>query len=561
MSIKQDISLYLNVAALMLLTVVLSACDAVPDDPVEPDAVGGPRLVRLLTESQYRATIADIFGPRVPVVARFGRALRSDGLIAVGSSEAGMTAFSIEQFDSAALGVANYVLSEEQRHKYLRCAPDSAADFDTDCAQRFITDYGEKLFRRPLSDEQIARLVNTAETAGAQLNSFYEGLKYALVGMMTSPEFLFRIERGKNPEADNGLHQLDAYSRASRLSYFLTNSTPDDELLRAALSGELDTEKGLATQVDRLISSPGFEVAVRAFFRDMLEFDLFEDLSKDSEIYPAFNSTVAEDAQEQTLRTISDHLIAQRGDYRDLFTLRDTFLTRSLGIIYRLPVATRNGWEKAIFPEDAMRTGIQSHVSFLALHSHPGRSSPTLRGMAIREVFLCQEVPDPPADVDFSVIQDPSSTHMPTARDRLSAHNTQAACAGCHKIMDPPGLALENFDGVGSYRTVENKTPIDISGELDGTSFDDVGAFAHALRNHPEAPRCLVEKMYRFAVGRDTVWDEREYMDYLIDRFANDGYQLPKLMRTIALSKNFFAVWAPTATPAHRKSIRSIGYE
>jgi hypothetical protein len=274
----------------------------------------------------------------------------------------------------------------------------------------------------------------------------------------------------------------------------------------------------------------------------MLEFELFDDLAKDSTIYPAFNSDVAADAQEQTLRTITYHLIEGQGDYRDLFSLRETFLTRSLGIVYRLPVPTRSGWEKTVLPEEEGRAGIQSHVSFLALHSHPGRSSPTLRGEAIRNIFLCQEVPDPPADVDFSIVQDPSADYMPTARDRLHAHNTEPACSGCHKIMDPPGLALENFDGLGAFRTHENSALIDTSGFLDGAVYEDAEGLAQALREHPETPRCLAEKLYRFAVGRDTEWGERDYMDYLIEVFATSEYRVPALMRAIALSDNFFAI-------------------
>jgi hypothetical protein len=161
--------------------------------------------------------------------------------------------------------------------------------------------------------------------------------------------------------------------------------------------------------------------------------------------------------------------------------------------------------------------------------------------MAAREIFLCQEVPDPPANVDFSVVQEADAS-MPTARDRLEAHRTQPACAGCHKITDPLGLTLENFDGLGTFRTHENGAPIDVSGDLDGFEFATPEGLAQALHDHPETPRCLVEKMYRFAVGRDTRIEERPYMDYLIASFAESGYRVPELMRGIALSRNFFAI-------------------
>jgi len=509
---------------------------------LEPDPVGGPALLRRLTESQYRATVADIFGADVPVLARFERALRSHGLIAVGTSEAGMSSFSIEQYDAAAQGVADEVLSAERREAFVPCTPASESSYDADCARAFIERYGQPLFRRPLTEEQVQRYLEAARLGTGELGDFYAGLKYALVGMMTAPQFLLRIERTEpDPERD-GLRRLDAFSRATRLSYFLTNSTPDPELLRAAEAGELDTTGGLARQVDRLIARPEFEAAVRAFFRDMLEFDLFDDLAKDAEIYPAFNSELAADAQEQTLRDIVHHLVEQHGDYRDLYTLDETVMTRALGVVYRQPVQSRDGWEQTQLAHTGDRLGIQSHISFLALHAHPGRSSPSLRGEAVRNVFLCQEVPDPPADVDFSAVQDAADSEMPTARDRLTAHNTQPACSGCHKVMDPVGLALENYDGLGLFRSHENGAPIDASGFLDGMSYEDASGLARALHDHPETPRCVVEKMYRFAVGRDTVWDERGYMDYLIAAFRDGDYRVPELMRSIALSDNFFAI-------------------
>lgn len=552
-------SLPLIKAALVILLVFggLSGCEKKNKGLQEPDPVGGPVLLRRLTESQYRDSVRDIFGPEIPVVARFEPGLRDEGLIAVGTSASGMSAFAIEQYDAAAQSVANAVFSEELREQFMSCTPVSPTAFDRECAESFIQHYGQQLFRRPLTSEQAQRYLEVAELGTDKLDNFYEGMKFALTGMMTAPQFLLRIEQTQGTADEAGLARLDPYSKAERLSYFLTNSTPDQELMRAAAAGELETEQGLARQVDRLIAAPQFETAVRAFFQDMLEFDMFDDVAKDSAIYPAFNSTVVADAQEETLRDIVHLLIEQNGDYRDLFTLDESFMTRALGVVYRQPVAQRDGWQKQKLSHDGERLGIQSQISFLALHAHPGRSSPTLRGEAVRNVFLCQEVPDPPADIDFSVVQDPSSDYMPTARDRLEAHNSEPACMGCHKVMDPVGFALENFDGLGAFRTHENKALIDTSGFLDGMFYNDGKGLAQALHDHPETPRCVVEKMYRFAVGRDTEWYERTYMDYLINTFAANGYRLPELMRVIALSNNFFTIadGLSTATVAANTSL------
>jgi hypothetical protein len=537
--------------------------------PTEPrDSGSGPPLIRRLTESEYRATVMDIFGPDIPIVGRFERGLRADGLLAVGTGQAGISSFSFEQYDASAQGVAAAVVNEARRDKLIPCQPRSENNFDEACAKQFVQHYGEALFRRPLTSEETKRYVRTARDAQQRMGNFYDGLRFALAGMMVAPDFLVRIEtaapsRGaighSDPQHPTQL-QLDAYSKATRLSYFLTNSTPDAELLRAAGAGELDTEQGLARQADRLIASPHFEAAVRAFFQDMLEFDTFDELAKDPVIYPAFNSTVVRDAQEQTLRTIVNLLVTQRGDYRDIFTTRDTYVTRALGAIYRLPVATRNGWERAQYPEGSDRAGILSNVSFLALHSHPGRSSSTLRGKSIRQVFLCQQVPDPPNNVDFSVVQDSSNTAMPTARIRLEAHRTSPACAACHRMMDPLGLTLENFDGEGAFRATENGAPIDPSGTLDGHEFAGAPGLGQAIHDHPQTPRCLVDRMYRSAAGRSILPAERPYIEYLNQVFQADGYRVPDLMRAIVVSRSFYLVSPPDkgeSPPLRRAAVKT----
>jgi hypothetical protein len=549
----------LAACAAFCLPLIGSVSVAQESPPTEPQAIGGPLEIRRLTESQYRASVADIFGPDIPIVGRFEHGLRAEGLLAVGTSQAGISSFSFEQYDASARGVAAEVVSEKRREQLVPCKPHSPSSFDAACAKQFVEHYGLALFRRPLTREEEQRYVRTAQGAQQRLGDFYQGLQFALAGMMVAPDFLVRIDRVVPDPKHRGQFRLDPYTKATRLSYFLTNSTPDAELLRAAGAGELDTDAGLARQADRLIASPHFERAVRAFFEDMLEFDTFNELAKDPVIYPAFNSTVALDAQEQTLRTIVAQLVAQRGDYRDLYTTRSTYLTRALGTVYRLPVATRNGWESAQYPVGSGREGILANVSFLAFYSHPGRSSSTLRGKAIRQVFLCQTVPDPPNNVDFSVVQDSSNTKMPTARIRLEAHRTSPACAGCHRLMDPVGLTLENFDGVGAFRTQENGAVIDASGTFDGRDFQGAEGLGQAIHDSPQTPRCLVDKMYRSAVGRKATPDERPYVDYLNQTFQADSYRVPDLMRAIAVSRSFYAVSAPAvgATTPQRAAVQT----
>jgi len=509
---------------------------------VEPQAPGGPLMMRRLTESQYRATIADVFAPDVPITGRFERALREDGLISVGTSHGSMSNFSVEQYDVSARSIAAAVTGEGRRAKFVPCQPKSEAEFDKGCATKFVEQYGAKLFRRPLASPERDRFVLVAKTAQQKLGGFYKGLEYALIGMLDSPQFLLRIDRAEPDPANRGAIRLDGWSKATRLSYFLTNSTPDAELLRAAASGELQSEQGLARQVDRLLASPRVEVAVRAFFWDMLQFDGFNDLFKDPAIYPGYTVAAAADAQEQTLRTVVSHLVKEDGDYRALFTTRKTWVSRPLGVLYRMPVATRNGWEQAEYPAGTARSGILTDVSMLALHSHPGRSSPTLRGKSMREIFLCEKVPDPPANVNFSIVQDAVNRPGSTARARLAEHNDNPVCAGCHKLTDPLGLTLENFDGAGNFRAKENGVSMDLSGALDGKEFEGPQGLGQALHDNPGVPACLAEKMYRSAIGRDIASAEEPVLEYLVGRFQAARFRVPQLMRAIALSKSFYAV-------------------
>lgn len=556
-----SISLLRKVAlgAVLAITAGIGWAQQSPTPPAlpatEPPAAGGPPLVRRLTEAQYRATIADVFAPDVPIAGRFERGLREEGLIAVGTSHGGMSAFAVEQYDASARGIAAEVTSEKRRAQFVPCQPKSEQVFDRACAARFVEKYGPRLFRRPLAADERDRFISVAQAGQQKLGSFYRGLEYALVGMLESPHFLLRMERAEPAPGQPGGLQLDRWSKATRLSYFLTDSTPDAELMRAAAAGELETQPGLERQVDRLIASPRMPSAVRDFFWDMLQFDGFNDLSKDPAIYPAYTSALAKDAQEQTLRTIVSHLVTDHGDYRDLFTTRATWMTRSLGILYRQPVAKRNGWERAEYPDDGTRMGILTDASLLALHSHPGRSSPTLRGRALREIFLCEKVPDPPANVNFSIVQDAVNKPGSTARIRLAEHADNPVCAGCHKLTDPIGLTLENFDGSGGFRAKENGAELDLSGSLDGKDFTGPRGLAQALHDNPSVPSCLVEKLYRSALGRDVVTSEEPFLEYLNGRFEAARFRLPELMRAIALSKTFYAVSKPPLNPTRQQSI------
>jgi len=403
----------------------------------------------------------------------------------------------------------------------------------------FLKETGRLLYRRPLDETRVSMLADIANSAANTTKDFYDGLAIALETVLVSPGVLFIVDSAE-PDPDRpGEMRLDAYSLASRLSFFLWNSPPDDALLLAAETGELQTDAGLARAVDRMLQSSRLEVGMRAFFDDMMAFDEFNSLAKDPVVYPMVTGATLADAREQTLRTVIDHLLNKEADYRDLFTTRDTFMSMSLGAVYGTP--TSAGWTPYTFAEDDPRQGLLTQVSFLAAHSHAVRSSPTLRGKALRELFLCQKVPPPPPNVDFSALEDAGD--VPTARERLQVHNTNPSCAGCHLITDPMGLSLENFDGAGRYREDENGAELDIRGELDGAFYDDIAGLTTAMRNHPKLPYCLVNRLYAYGSGGPvSLRYDRATIDYFTDRFAGYNYQLPGLLRDLALSQAFSAV-------------------
>ena len=523
-------------ASFLLAFLVLAGCSGGPGNPAEPETAGSPLRAKLVTTQQYKNSLAYIFGPSVDVRVQFAPPQRREGLIANGASSAGLSAAQVEQFQRAAANVAEQVVNDVHRNYLVPCKPESAEGADDVCARAFLSKVGRLLFRRALGEEEVAGYVENAGTAADQLEDFYAGLAIALEGMLINPEVLFIVERAEPDPENPGKMRLDAHSFAARLSYFLWNASPDDELLTMAETGALDTHEGRNQAVERLLASSRLEDGMRAFFADMLQFQ-GASLSKDPTIYPQFTSVTAAAAQEQTLRTMIDFLIEQENDYRDLFTTRSTFITPALAPIY--DIAAGPGWSSYTFPEDSPRAGLLSQVSFLAQHSHPGRSSPTLRGIGLREVLFCQEVPAPPPGVDFSDVTNPAKGY-PTQRMRVAVHVENPSCAGCHKIMDPPGLSLENFDGSGRYRATENEVVIDASGQLDGVEFQDVRGLFEAVRDNEAVPSCLTERLYSYGSGGPL--EERALLDFLIEDFSQGGYRIPGLLRTIATSKAFSRV-------------------
>lgn len=517
-------------------SILIAATDA-------PTGSGAVTSLRRLSQDQYRQSITDVFGADIKISGRLEPDPRRDGLVAIGLASAAVGAAGFEQYDAAAREIALQVTDEKHRGTLIECSPRDTRAADDACAGTFLKRVGRLLYRRPLQQGEADKFTALASRVATQKQDFYSGLATALVTMLEAPPFLFRIERGVR---DGGGYRLDDYSIASRLSFMIWNAAPDEALLAAAERGDLRSQAGIDRQVDRMLASARFEHGVRAFFSDMLVLDDLDGLQKDPAIYPRFSNKLAADAREQTLRTIVDTLVRRDEDYRALFTTRQTFLSRSLGLLYSEPVTSPTGWDKHEFAPGDPRAGVLSQPAFLMAHSHPGRSSPTLRGKAIRELILCQKVPAPPANVNFALVQNTKDPRYATARQRIAAHNTEPMCAACHKMMDPLGLPLEGFDGAAGMRAKENDAMLDLSGSLGAASFVGADGLGKTLAADSALPACLVNRLYAYGTGKVPEGGASTWTDGLSARYAASGLRLRALVKALTSSDQFYRI-EPTA--------------
>ena len=496
---------------------------------------------RRLTESQYRHTIADIFGDDIVVAGRFEPERREEFLQAVGNARLSVTTSGLEQFYSLSRTIAQQVIDSEGRAEIIGCDIPEERTAARACAEDFVSEVGAKLYRRPLTEAEQALSMAIWDSAAEANGSTEAAFEITLASMLLSPEFLFRTEVAERV-GDTEEFRLDAYSMASRISYFLWDTMPDAELMASAESGALHTEEGLITQVSRMIESPRIEEGVRAFFSDMFYFEAFETLTKDPETYPKFSQAVADSAKEETLRFLVRHLIDKDADYRDIFTSRETVINRTLAAVYNVPYPSREAWADFEFDEGSQRSGVLTQVSFTALFSHPGSSSPTLRGKYLQEIFQCLPIPDPPADVDFSKVQ---ALESGTVRERLEAHRSDPTCATCHVLMDPAGLALENFDSLGQFRSHENGDLIDVSADLNGTPHMGAPGVGQYLHDNPQTASCVTQKAISYGEGRPFDYANYSFLTETQEAFADDGYRLKTLFRTILTDPVFYDVIVP----------------
>ncbi len=515
-----------NAALIAALALVGCSTPTPTVDPPQP-------ALRRLSQAQYNNTLHDLFGDELVLPSRVEPDTSVDGYFSVGGTFTTISPRGVELYEEAAYDVAEQLLANPSlRARAIPC--ESTAP---DCARHTIETTGRRLWRRPLTADEVDAVLTVHSNAESVLGTWDGGAEYALATLLQSPNFLFRAELGEPDPDSPGTRRYTNHEMASRLSYFLWNTTPDDALLDAAAAGELTTDDGLSAQIDRMLQDERARGGARQFFSEMLRLERLDELSKDPLIFTHMSDELGPDARTETLMLFEHMVFDQDADYRDLFTTRTTFVNNRLAALYNVPSPAREGFAITELPQQGERAGVLGHASVLAQYAHPVSGSPTLRGKFIREVVLCQPIPDPPSGVDTS-IPEPSG-NAPTLRDRVAEHLANPDCASCHELTDPVGLGLENFDGIGRWRVQDNGVTIDASGDLDGDEWVTAGEMTEVLRDHDDLPPCLVHNLFRYSTAHAPVQGELDALDALEKDFKKSGYRISDLMRSMALSPAF----------------------
>jgi mono/diheme cytochrome c family protein len=401
--------------------------------------------------------------------------------------------------------------SAATRERIFVCEPASTREEDG-CARRILSTLARCAYRRPVTDADLQPLLR-AYAAGRQKGDFEHGIKWALEAVLVSPKFLFRAEE-EPATAPGQVARISDLELASRLSFFLWSSIPDDELLREAEQGRLQQPTVLAAQVRRMLADSRSSALVTNFAGQWLWLRNLRSSAPNADLFPEFDDNLREALVRETELFLVDQLRSDRS-LVELLTADYTFLNERLARHYGIPSVYGSHFRRVQYPDDR-RAGLLGHGSILTVTAYPNRTSPVVRGKWLLENLLGAAPPPPPPNVP-ALRENGEGAKPTTVRERIEAHRANPVCASCHAQMDPLGFALENFDAVGKFRTVdaEAKTPIDSSGQLvDGQKFDGPAEFRRLLlARQQDFVRTVTEKLMTYALGRGV-----EYYDMPVVR-------------------------------------------
>lgn len=499
-----------TIAAIACLGAVSTACTGEVDAPrlgrIERVYEPGPVVLPRLTEVQYRASVEQALGgqdvdpslgplPQLPLEPDTNPYLFYN----VGAASTTLSEVGTQRYEESAHAIANaVVLDPARRAAVIGCEPASP---DDPCVSGAISRLGRRLYRRPLTADESVRWVRiSSELAGGDAS---RGLALALAGMLQSASFLYRVELGEDDTERAGWRRFSDLEVASRMSFLLWNTAPDDELLDAAMAGDLEDADGVHGQALRLMEDPRARRAVRAFFAQYFDLSRLANVrERDATLHPQFTPSLMVAMRTEIELVVDDVVFTRDADVRELLRTRRTFVNQELADLYELDV---EGVSPITFvpvelPDDGPRAGILTLGAFLTANAHPTETSPTLRGKYIRERLLCDLVPPPPPGVSTDI---PPVMGTPrTLRERLEAHRVRPDCAACHANIDPPGYLFEGFDSIGHTRETDHGFPVDTSGGLDGVPLSNGRELGELLADDPRVSLCITRQLFRHVNGR-----------------------------------------------------------
>lgn len=474
------------------------------------------RVMTRLNRAEYDNTVRDLLGDDSHVVLATLPADFGDGAFDNNAAALNIDPALASQFAALAETLAEKALATNSpgRASIFVCSEQTDA-----CARQIGETFAARAWRRPLRDGESDRLLSLYSATRAAGFSFDQAIQELVTGALTSANFLFRAELDAMPDAPTQ-HALSGSEVASRLSYFLWSSMPDASLTAAAASGALTSSAGLAEQAERMWQDPKAS-ALKLRFPGLWLRTLDIGISKQPapEIYPTYDAALETAFEAETARFMSD-FVSGDVNFLDFIDAKFSYVNQRLAEFYGLAGRFGEQFVRVDLSGNAQRGGILTQGSFLTLTAAPERTSPVMRGQWVLARLLASPPPPPPANIP-SIDAQPSSAGM-SMRQRLSAHVSNPACAGCHDLMDPIGFGLENYDGIGAYRTLDNGVPVDASGELNGRdAFNGAFELEALLKKDPRLPRAVVRYLVGYALGRELGPRDECLLSSLSESFQN----------------------------------------
>jgi hypothetical protein len=466
-----------------------------PSEQVTPEECAtagiqpGPSPLRRLTREDYNHTVRDLLADTTAPASTFPE--EEIALNFVNNADIqSVSSLLIEGYENAAVKLAS--AAAEDVPTLLGCDP--VATGEDACMQAFIPSFGLKAYRAPLDTAEVDDLFAFYSTSKATYG-FETAVRMTLQAMLQMPQFLYRVEV---PSSD-AIARASGYEIATRLSYLVWSSMPDQALFDAAASGKLDTPEGIEDEARRLLADPRAHDSVATFFASWLDLGRLKRVDpKDPNTFPTLTAELIPLLREESSRFLDDVFFS--GKLETLLLGNYTFLNQSLATYYGITGPTSEAFERVTLPNT--RVGFLTQAGFLAGYAKVNETSPIARGLFVRDRMLCDPPEAPPANIPSLPPPSPNAT----TRERLAMHRSEEVCASCHSKMDPIGFGLEHFDGAGLWRDSENGTPVDATGELVGTdvdgSFDGANELAAKLGQSEQVEQCAVRNWFRYAYGR-----------------------------------------------------------